>query len=1113
MTAHIELREPGQEPRRLAIQPGALEVGRECDGLVVADPSVSRRHVVLHSGDPGLTVVDLGSTNGTTVNGRALTTGADTALQAGDVIGMAGTRIVVVDAGEVRAAPATETISAPTGSTSASSPPAAAEPAAAPPVRPALGELATRETDTAVVRYRPGSAGEAAAPAVSAAARRARRRLAGIGSEPWGVKPQLCLVDPFPDPDRPGEVVTGGTVVDPARGEIWMVVSAESPAEPPERSLALLFGAALPAATDLSVLLEGYGLHLAGSPDPDERLRSLELPPLAAAEGELAGAMALSFVRYLLARADEASFRRLLAESKPGRVDATATDVYGTSVAGLEEAWLWSLASGPPNVRAGQFLRLALRYLRPHRRREAEMFLYMLAGLAFTMVFPFAVRRLFDTAIPSGDLSQVMAVLGFLGAAFAISLLAGLRRSYLGAYVSSAVIRQIRTSMFGRMQGLSTGWFSHHQQGDVLSRLISDVARLESGLSETVREGFFQVLSLVVASVVLLTLNPLLGGVVLAGAPVVALVYRAMSGGARKRSIAVQERMGGLVAAATENFSAQGVVKAFALEARERVRFGRACDRLFDAQLRLQLFGGLFGLSVNTIVTFLRLTVLGLGAWLILHGHLTLGGLVAFLGLMGEVLSPVTVLTGIGQEIQAATGALERVNEVLEAVPDIDDAPDAVALLPLQEEIRLDGVAFSYTPERRTLDGIDVVIPAGSRVAFVGPTGAGKSSVLQLLMRFADPDEGAVRFDGRDIRSATLASLRGQLGVVFQESFLFDATIRDNIAMGKPNATDDEVEAAARAAELHEFITDLPRAYDTLVGERGGRLSGGQRQRLAIARALVRDPAVLILDEATSALDPRTERLIASTLEQVGAGRTTIAVTHRLNSVTAYDRIFVIVAGKLVEQGTHDELVRAGGVYAGLWVEQTGGVVAAEPPFDASAALAKVPLFAALGPDELVSVAALLRPFELAAGERLAEGGGRLALLRRGRAGVLAPGLGGGPPAAVADLGPGDAFGLSALLGQETGSVLSADGPVSLLVLDDVAISALAASLPAVGAALEGSRTSAVAPAAGGRRLTRMSLMPGNRLSLALPPVPTEDAGPSADAVRRATGTFGAVGR
>src|SRR5581483_6382336 len=307
-----------------------------------------------------------------------------------------------------------------------------------------------------------------------------------------------------------------------------------------------------------------------------------------------------------------------------------------------------------------------------------------------------------------------------------------------------------------------------------------------------------------------------------------------------------------------------------ALEAREKLRFGRASDRLFAAQRRLTLFGGLFGLSVNMIVTGLRIGILALGGWLILNGHLTIGGLVAFMSLMGEVINPVTVLTGIGQQIQASTGALARINEVLDAEPDVVDRTAGAPLAPLRHEIRLAGVGFAYTPERRTLDGIDITIAAGQRVAFVGPTGAGKSSTLQLIQRFYDPDEGAVLFDGRDIRDAPIESLRAQLGVVFQDTFLFDTTIRENIGMGRPGATDAEIEAAARAAEVHDFILELPRGYDTLVGERGG-----QRQRIAIARALVRNPSVLLIDEATSALDPRTERLITDTLDRVAHGRTT----------------------------------------------------------------------------------------------------------------------------------------------------------------------------------------------------------------------------------------------
>jgi hypothetical protein len=348
---------------------------------------------------------------------------------------------------------------------------------------------------------------------------------------------------------------------------------------------------------------------------------------------------------------------------------------------------------------------------------------------------------------------------------------------------------------------------------------------------------------------------------------------------------------------------------------------------------------------------------------------------------------------------------------------------------------------------------------------------------------------------------------------VFQDTFLFDTTVRENIGMGREGATDAEIEAAAQAAEVHDFILGLPRGYDTLVGERGGRLSGGQRQRIAIARALLRNPRVVLLDEATSALDPRTERLINDTLERVGAGRTTISVTHRLTSITGYDRIFVLSNGQLVEQGTHEELVALGGVYASLWSEQTGApLVAAEPPFDAAGALARIPLFGSLDGAALGLVAAHLRAADLAAGETLPEGGGRLYLVRKGRARVLVPGLD-GQWSPSADLFPGDSFGLGALLGQERDAVLQAYEPVGLLVLDDEALAALAAQLPAVAAALEGTRTPDVAPA-GGQRLSRLTFGLSSAAvadALAAGPRVAAPEGPAEQEVRRLTGTFRAV--
>jgi ABC-type multidrug transport system fused ATPase/permease subunit len=1070
----VVIEEPGAEPRRVEVS-GAVEIGRECEGVELSDPAVSRRHLVLRLEDGGVVVEDLGSGNGTYVNGVRLV--GSSALGPDDVVTFGDSRLSIVPT----AARATV---APTGPRPTVTAPVPEPSVAAPPTpgrRAALDELEVLEVDGGAVRFRRGTRGEVAAKGVAADLKRAKKMLAGFGSEPWGVEPQVCLVDPFPDPADPESIVAEGSVVDGSKAEVWMVVTAESPPEPVVRPLVHLFGASLPAVDDIRPFFDGYGLHLAGAPEPDPGLREQPLPPLGSAEGELGSAMSLSFVRHLIERESEKEFVRFVSTAQPARLDDSANAVYGMGMAALEQRWLENLSSAGPGAKPQAFLRVAASYIRPHVRREAEMFVYMLASLAFTMAFPFVSRTLIDTAIPSGKFSEVAKLLVVLGVTFAISMLSGLRRSYLSAFVSASVVREIRRRMFVRLQRLSMGWFHRHQQGDVLSRFFSDVGELEEGISQVLREGFFEILSLGVSATVLMILNPFLGAIVLLGAPLVAVVYRGMSAGALKRSTAVQEQTGAMLTVTSENYDAQPVVKAFSLERHELGRFDRSADRLFRQQMKLQLFGGLFGLSVNGIVTMLRLVVLGLGSWLILDGQLSIGGLVAFLGVMGEVLSPVAALTGLGQQLQSSAGALVRVNEVLEEEPAITDPPDAPDLPPLARDIRFAGVGFSYTSERQILQDVDLRIAAGTRVAFVGPSGAGKSSILQLLMRFYDPDEGAVVFDGRDVRTATLASLRSQVGVVFQDTFLFDASIRENIRIGRLDATDADVEAAAKAAELHDFVAGLPRGYDTGVGEQGSRLSGGQRQRLSIARTLLRNPTVLLLDEATSALDPRTERLISGTLQRVSEGRTTIAVTHRLLSVVDYDQIFVVVDGRIVEHGTHAELVARQGVFADLWAEQTGGIVPAGAPFDAAAALGRVALFAQLDRAGLEDAARRLVADDMQAGARVAEGGGRLVIVRSGRARVLVPGVGGGLTTA-AELGAGDAFGLSAILGQGRGTILEAVDEVRVLSLGDQDIAALAATHPTVAAALEGGAVAAAGPV-GGTRLSRATMGP----SLAAP--------------------------
>jgi ABC-type multidrug transport system fused ATPase/permease subunit len=1025
----LEVSEPGRGTVRIALT-GPLEVGRDCDGLLLADPLVSRRHLRLVLHGDAVVVSDLGSSNGTTVNGVPLEGSAT--LRDGDVVELGVTRMTLVPP-------------QPTGVTGP-----VAEPAAV--VASTTGALDELRTRAAVVCYRPRTAGHLAAPQVAAAATEARKQLRGLGSEPSGALPRICLVDPFPGPS--GALVTEGAVVDPLAGEIWIPVTPESPPEPIGRWLAVLFGAALPAGAELAWLLEGYGLHAAGTEGVDVVLAQLELPPLSQAEGQLRGAMALSFVRFLVAADGEDRLRGLLAAAQPGAVDAAFQERYGAGLAKLESRWRDSLRAAPATLGTRDFLRLAVRHLRPHRLREAEMLVHTLLGLAFTLTFPFAFRVLIDDAIPSGQLDRVLTLLGLLAAAFAVSLLASLRRAFLAAYVSSAVTREIRSAMFERLQHLPARWFAKRDEGDVLSRFLTDVAQLEAGLSQSVREGSVQVATLLVAGGILVVLQPLLGVVVLLGAPLVALVYRRMAAGALSRSRAVQERLGGVLSIASESYAARDVVRAFSLEAHEASRFRAVCDRLFGAEVRLSLHSGLFGLSVNGIVTGLRLAVLGLGGWLILQGRFTLGGLVAFLSVMGEVLSPATSLTQIGQQLQASTGALLRINEVLEADVEMADPPGAPALGPLRSAIALDGVALAYEEGHRVLDGVSLEIPAGARVAFVGPSGAGKSSVLRLLTRTWDPDEGAVRFDGVDVRTGTLASLRGQLGVVHQDTFLFDTSVRENIRLGHPGATDAEVEAAARAAEVDGFIASLPNGYDTLVGERGGRLSGGQRQRLAIARALLRDPTVLVLDEATSALDPRTERRISDTLRRVGAGRTIVAVTHRLTSVADYDRIFVLVEGRLAEAGTHAELLARGGAYAALWAEQTGSV--APPSMDATSSLRRLPALRDAAEEDLAAVTALLRPTTLEAGTRLDERRGQAVLLEAGSAEVLAPGLS-GRLQSVTTLAAGAWFGGAALLGEGHGTTLAALERCRLLLLDADALLALGRDRPGLAAVLDAS--------------------------------------------------------
>ena len=1071
MAQRVEIRELGR-PARVVTIAETVEVGRDCAGIVVSDPEVSRRHLTLSYADETLSVLDLGSSNGTSVNGVPVT--AQTPLHAGDVVGLGDAQIVVLPPrdGPVPVDAPTEAMAGPDGAV----PPAPPEPARTPPpARPALDELAVRDTDAAVIRYRRGSAGERAASGYASAVRRARRRLAGLGSEPWGVRPQICLVDPFPSPDDPDDLLAAGTVVDPVHGEIWMVVTADSPPESPERPLALFFGAGLPAADDVAALVEGYGLHLARLPSPDAFLRGSDLPPLAEADGQLRVLMAVSFVRHLLARGGEPAFRQLLATAQPGAVDAAAEQVYGLPLSALEPRWRAGLTTPPPQARTADFLRLTGAYLRRHGWWLTQLVVCTVATVALVVLLPLALRRLIDQVLPARDLVAAVRIVGVLAGALVVAGMAEIRRVQLWARLSVTFLQQLRADMFAKLQTLSASWYAAPGRGtDVLSRLLADAAILQSGL-HAVRDAVSQGVVLVAATAVLVVLSVPLAATVLLGALLLGALGRTLARRAARHAHDAQEQVTSVVSVAAESYAAHALVQAYGLEADQRGRFQRVLDHNAVRQRRALVSESLPGVCVDGTATALRLAVLAVGAWLLVTDRVTVGALVAVLVIVDQVVRPVSALAMLGGRLDATRGAVVRVTDILAAQNEIAEAPEAVDLPRPRREIRLSGIGLEAGPDRRPLADVDAAIRVGSRVAFVGAPGTAISSVVQLLLRFCDPTTGAVRIDGQDLRHVTVSSLRGQVGAVLREAVLVDATVAENIALGGPGAGHVAIEAAARAAEAHPFVLTLPHGYDTRVGERGVRLSEAQRRRIALARALLRDPAVLLLDDVTADLDVRSERLFTATLARVGRGRTVITATHRLTTVVDYDQIFLMDGGRIVERGGHHGLLLAAGRYAELWAEQahTGPV---EPtPFDVAAALTRIPLFARLDGRGLDRVARCLHEQRVDRDETVRSDDGRLLLIRRGRALVLGPDPA-GRLTTVARLGPGQAFGLGGVMGERTGTLLRALRPLELLVLRSEALAALALELPAVAAALDTAPGRAVP--AGGERLSQLALRP-----------------------------------
>ncbi|MFZ5865999.1 MAG: ABC transporter transmembrane domain-containing protein [Thermodesulfobacteriota bacterium] len=572
-------------------------------------------------------------------------------------------------------------------------------------------------------------------------------------------------------------------------------------------------------------------------------------------------------------------------------------------------------------------LKHLLTYLRPHRFSS----LVLLVGLAIEVgvdtLMKMSLKILIDQAIVPQRHGLLLIILGVLALATAVASACSLGCDYLWARVGSQVMNSLRRQIFDHLQRLSMSFFSRSAVGDLMARFSSDMAAIESGLVIALPAGIIACGGILLSAGLLFKLEWRLASLAVLGLPLCFLGSSLLSGRAVQAGYRSKRQEGRLASIVQENINAQPLIKAFGLQGRVMSEFHFGLRELQAFCIRSNFMNYVIQRIPNLSVMLLNLVVIGVGAWMSFKGKLSVGSLVAFQVLLIGMSSAINSLTWVAPYLITAAGGMQRIREVLDEEPQVKDAAEATELPVLAECIQFEDVCFSYTREQVGLQVVNLRLDAGSRIAFVGPSGSGKSTLINLIMRFYDIDGGRVAFDGTDVRAVSQESLRRQIAIVFQDNFLFNVSVRENIRLGHPGASDAEVERAAKLAEIHDFIMGLPEGYDAPAGERGSRFSGGQRQRIALARALIRDPAVLLLDEATSALDPATEAAINATLERVSEGRTVISVTHRLSTVLDMDHIVVMDQGRVAQRGTHAELLAQDGPYATLWEKQAGFTV------------------------------------------------------------------------------------------------------------------------------------------------------------------------------------------
>jgi ATP-binding cassette subfamily B protein len=592
---------------------------------------------------------------------------------------------------------------------------------------------------------------------------------------------------------------------------------------------------------------------------------------------------------------------------------------------------MWSSMFNPerPQVRKPVNWRRVGAFFRPYWRAELMTLACIVAGAVLGLLPPLFTRYLIDDAIPSGSMPTVLLGVGGMVGFALIAGLIGVYQGYLNSFVGEAIMRDIRTSMVSHLHRMSLSFFTNTKTGEIMNRVSSDVDNVDNIVTGTFVTIVTNVMTMLTTVVTIFVLDWRLALLSLVVVPLMILPLSPI--GRRMYAIRkkTRERRDEIESLTQETLSISGIIlmKSFVREPFEKSRYYDFVTRLMDLEIRLAMVGRWFIGAINAMVIVGPALVWAGGAWLAMHGGLTIGTIVAFVAYFGRLYSPASALAGVQVQIVSALAVFERIFEYLdmpvEGGEESADASAAAIEMPhLRGAIAFRDVTFSYDGARPVLQGLSFEVRPGQVVAFVGPSGAGKTTITNLVPRFYDPQSGAVLVDEVDVRAVTLASLRRDIGIVAQETYLFHDTIAANLRYGKLAATEEELIAAAKAASIHDFIASLPSGYQTIVGERGHKLSGGERQRLAIARVLLKDPRILILDEATSSLDSHNEAMIQTALEEVMRGRTSLVIAHRLSTILKADVIFVVESGRIVESGKHATLLARGGPYARLYWEQ-----------------------------------------------------------------------------------------------------------------------------------------------------------------------------------------------